>query len=131
MWSSRSVFEADVCPVGDDLLGELYRASEQGLPELVSSVPPEVRAMLALFCYRRNHMHALSLAIAGTCEEHHLVQLGGRVGAALFAQSRQKGGAPSTTSTRRPITLSTAPLATFAALEDDADGETPDTPATA
>jgi hypothetical protein len=53
MFSSRDAFENDFCPVRDELLGEMYRASEHGLPKLVESVAPEVRAMLALFCYRR------------------------------------------------------------------------------
>ena len=30
----------DVCPVGDELLGELYSASKLGLPVLVAAVPP-------------------------------------------------------------------------------------------
>ena len=47
MWSSRTAFENDACPVGDELLGSLYRASEHGLSELVESVSPDVRAMLA------------------------------------------------------------------------------------
>jgi hypothetical protein len=49
MFSSRDAFENDFCPVKDDLLGEMYRASEHGLPQLVASVSPDVRAMLALF----------------------------------------------------------------------------------
>ena len=56
MFSSRDAFENDFCPVRDELLGEMYRASEHGLPKLVESVSPEVRAMLALFCYRRSHL---------------------------------------------------------------------------
>src|ERR1700754_1727258 len=63
MWSSRVVFENDACPVGDELLGTLYRASEHGLAELVETVSSDVRAMLALFCYRRAHLHSMSLAI--------------------------------------------------------------------
>ena len=64
MFSSRDAFENDFCPVRDELLGEMYRASEHGLPKLVESVSPDVRAMLALFCYRRSHLHQLALAIA-------------------------------------------------------------------
>ena len=69
MFSSRDAFENDFCPVRDELLGEMYRASEHGLPKLVESVSPEVRAMLALFCYRRSHLHQLALAIAASCTE--------------------------------------------------------------
>ncbi len=52
MFPNRDAFDSDSCPVGDDLLGELYRANENGLPALVESVSSDVRAMLALFCYK-------------------------------------------------------------------------------
>ena len=64
MFSSREAFENDFCPVRDELLGEMYRANENGLPQLVASVSSDVRAMLALFCYRRSHLYALALSIA-------------------------------------------------------------------
>src|ERR1700750_1528309 len=96
MFSSRDAFENDFCPVQDDLLGEMYRANENGLPQLVESVSSEVRAMLALFCYRRSHLHALALSIASSCSERDLIQLGGRVGSTLYTLSRQ---APTTRST--------------------------------
>ena len=76
MFSSRDAFENDFCPVRDELLGEMYRASEHGLPMLVESVAPEVRAMLALFCYRRSHLHQLALAIASSCTERQLIEIG-------------------------------------------------------
>src|ERR1700674_552764 len=95
MFSSRDAYENDFCPVRDELLGEMYRASEQGLPRLVESVSSDVRAMLALFCYRRSHLHSLALAIAGSCSERDLIQLGGRVGSTLYALSRE---APATRS---------------------------------
>jgi hypothetical protein len=125
MWSSRTAFENDACPVGDELLGSLYRASEHGLSELVESVSPDVRAMLALFCYRRNHLHSMGVAIAATCTQRDLVEQGGVVGSTLFAMSRE---APSTTPSvsaygKRTITLSTKPLSTFADVEDDFDDE--------
>src|SRR5260370_35630349 len=79
----------DVCPVGDELLGELYSASKLGLPVLVAAVPPTVRAMLALFCYHRSHLHSMGLAIAASCEEDDLVRFCGRVGPKLFARWRE------------------------------------------
>src|ERR1700685_4006435 len=78
MLSSRDAYENDFCPVRDELLGEMYRASEHGLPQLVESVTPDVRAMLALFCYRRSHLYALALTIAGSCNEQDLGQIRGR-----------------------------------------------------
>ncbi len=93
MFSSREAFENDFCPVREELLGEMYRANENGLVQLVESVSSEVRAMLALFCYRRSHLHALALSIASSCSERELVNFGGRVGTTLFTLSREPAGA--------------------------------------
>jgi hypothetical protein len=125
MFSSREAFENDFCPVRDELLGEMYRANENGLPQLVESVSSDVRAMLALFCYRRSHLHQLALAIAASCSEQELIQLGGRVGSTLYALSREPAAriAPSSYGNRKPITLSTKPLSTFSPLEDELDEE--------
>jgi len=49
MQSAKQAFEKDACPVGDGLLGQLYRSSPDGLATLVSSVPADTRAMLSLF----------------------------------------------------------------------------------
>jgi hypothetical protein len=127
MFSSRDAYENDFCPVRDELLGEMYRANENGLPQLVESVSSDVRAMLALFCYRRSHLHSLALSIAVSCSERELIQLGGRVGSTLYALSRE---APTTRSVpsssygnRKPITLSTKPLSAYAPIEDEVDEE--------
>src|SRR5689334_8825036 len=117
MWSSRQAFENDRCPVSDDLLGAMYRANENGLPHLVASVPSEVRAMLALFCYRRNHMHALAISIASSCNERELIEHGGRVGSTLYALANEAPAVRSVSvsaySSRKAITLSTKPLSTL------------------
>src|ERR1700743_3953584 len=89
MFSSRDAYETDSCPFKDDLLGEMYRANKNGLPQLVDSVSSDVRAMLALFCYRRSHLYSLALSIAASCSERDLIQLGGRVGSTLYALSRE------------------------------------------
>ena len=129
MWSSRAAFENDSCPVNDDLLGAMYRASENGLSELTSSVPADVRAMLALFCYKRSHLHGLGVAIAASCSEQELVQQGGRVGSALYALSREAENEDrrgSSRSNKRGISLSTTPLTPLAALDDDLDDDLDD-----
>src|SRR6202011_340347 len=97
-------------------------ASEHGLPQLVESVSSDVRAMLALFCYRRSHLHSLAIAIAASCSERELIQAGGRGGSTLYTLSRAPAAhaAPSS-SGRKPITLSTKPLSSFAPLDDDLD----------
>ena len=126
MWSSRQAFENDFCPVQEDLLGAMYRASENGLPQLVESVSSDVRAMLALFCYRRSHLHSLAIAIAASCDERELIQLGGRVGSTLYALSHEPSAprpASSSYGNRKPITLSTKPLSTFTPVDDDLDDE--------
>jgi len=125
MFSSRDAYDGESCPVPDELLGEMYRASEQGLPRLVESVSPHARAMLALFCYRRSHLYSLALAIATSCSERDLIQFGGRVGSALYALARE---APTTRATsvsshggKKPITLSTKPLSTVTPIKDEFD----------
>lgn len=127
MLSSKDAFDNDACPVEDELLGSLYRASPQGLPELVLSVPGETRAMLALFCYRRSHMQDLALAIASSCELRDLVQWGGTLGSTIYAKAQQAVNKPAAEPNgRRKVTLSTAPLSTFAPLDDELDdGEVP------
>jgi hypothetical protein len=125
MFSSRDAYENDFCPVRDELLGEMYRASEHGLPKLVESVSSDVRAMLALFCYRRSHLNSLALSIASSCSERELVQFGGRAGAALYALSREAPSARTAASSshggKKPITLSTKPLTTLSPLDDELD----------
>jgi len=125
MFSGRDAFENDFCPIRDELLGEMYRASEHGLPELVASVSPEVRALLALFCYRRSHLYSLSLSIASSCSEHELIEIGGRVGATLYALSREPAArsAPPSSGGRKPITLSTKPLSAVTPIDDELDDE--------
>ena len=125
MISSRDAYDSDTCPVRDELLGEMYRASEHGLPILVESVSPQVRAMLALFCYRRSHLHQLALAIATSCTERELVEVGGRVGSTLYALSREPAGRSTVAASgnRKPITLSTKPLSVLAPLDDELDDE--------
>lgn len=132
MWSSREAFENDACPVREELLGQMYRANENGLPQLVDSVSGDVRAMLALFCYRRAHLQPLALAVAASCDERDLIQAGGRAGSVLYALAHEKRRpAISSYSQRKAITLSTAPLASFAPLDQESDlelgeGEGPD-----
>ena len=127
MFSSRDAFENDRCPIREELLGEMYRASEHGLRHLVESVSSDVRAMLALFCYRRSHLHSLAISIASTCTERDLINLGGRVGSTLYALSREAPATRNAPSSpyghRKPITLSTKPLTTLAPLDQELDEE--------
>ena len=80
--------EEEPCPVSDELLGALYRVSADGLNELIATVPPKARALLAVYCYRRAHLASIGLAIATTCEQHDLAGCG-NIGAVLFERSHE------------------------------------------
>jgi|HubBroStandDraft_6_1064221.scaffolds.fasta_scaffold1331863_1 hypothetical protein len=126
MLADQYMSDSDVCPVREELLGELYSASKLGLPALLASVPPTTRAMLALFCYHRSHLHSMGLAIAASCDEDDLVRLGGRVGATLYSRSQEAPQPPPLAShiaNRRKITLATGPLRNMAPLVDEPDDE--------
>jgi hypothetical protein len=115
MPSSRSELADDVCPVRDELLGELYRANDLFVPGFVSTLAPDIRALLALFCYRRSHLHSMGVAIAASCDEDDLAWAGGSVGAFLFTSSRQVPPQEvlSRRVNRRKITLATGVLRMF------------------
>jgi hypothetical protein len=81
--------DEDVCPVPDELIGRLYRSSQQDINELVSGLSNSSRGSLAAFCYGRAHLRDIGLAIAATCDLETLVVAGGRVGNFLFDQSRE------------------------------------------
>jgi hypothetical protein len=128
MISDLGAREEEICPVSDDLLGVLYRSDKHGLAELVATVAPDIRALLALFCYPRSHLHMLGLAIAATCEEDDLVRSGGRVGGVLYARSReapQLEPVPSHATERRRITLATGQLRQMIPIDDELDEASP------
>jgi hypothetical protein len=91
------ILEDELCPVPDEMLGEMYRASAHGLSELIATVSPTARVLLAVYCYRRVHLASIGLAIAATCDEEDLTHLGGNIGAVLFERAREA-------SNRRPLT---------------------------
>jgi hypothetical protein len=119
MPSIRWEIADDVCPVHDELLGELYRADNLFVPGFVTTLGPDIRASLALFCYRRSHLHSMGLAIAASCDEDDLVHAGGSVGAFLFTTSREVSpkAVRSSRVDRRQITLATGVMRMFA--DDD------------
>ena len=114
--------DSDPCPVTDDLLGELYRANKNGLPELIATVSPDVRAALAMYCYRRGHLKSIGLAIASTCDIYDLETVGGTAGAALFARSREVAPAAPVASqyvARQKITLASGSLRKSLPIDED------------
>jgi hypothetical protein len=117
MVSARSELADDICPVRDELLGELYRANDLFVPGFVYTLAPDIRALLALFCYRRSHLHSIGLAC---CDKDSLVWAGGSVGAFVFACSREASPreVQSARADRRKITLATGVLRMFADDDD-------------
>ena len=104
--------QEEACPVSDQLLGELYRASPHGLDALIATVPSATRAMLAIYCYRRAHLAAIGLTIAATCDEYDMTTFGGQFGAVLFARARETPSLPkadSHSAGRRKVTLAGPP----------------------
>jgi hypothetical protein len=100
--------QPESCPVPDHTLGRLYAAPKRDLPEILATLPELQRARLALFCHARTHLREMALAIAATCDEGDLVEVAGRLGAAIFRQSRESlEQAPEHNPRfrRRPITL--------------------------
>ena len=77
----RALLEDEPCPVPDKILGEMYRASAHGLNELIATVSPTARVLLAVYCYRRAHLASIGLAIAATCDKDDLADWGGNAGA--------------------------------------------------
>jgi hypothetical protein len=120
MPSSRCELADDICPVRDELLGELCRANDVFVPDFVCGLAPDIRASLALFCYRRSHLHSIGLAIAAGCDKDSLVGAGGSVGAFIFACSREASPreVQSARNDRRKITLATGVLRIFADDDD-------------
>ena len=80
--------QEEICPISEQLLFSLYDAAKRGLPVPVAEVPPERRSSVALFCYRRSHLENAALAVAATCDEEDLVDVGGPLGRTLFLKSR-------------------------------------------
>jgi hypothetical protein len=120
--SIHILHEEEPCPVPDETLGQIYRASAHGLNELITTVAPTARALLAIYCYRRAHLASMGLAIAATCEEEDLTSLGGNAGADLFRRSREIPQAPSPdprANGRRKITLSSGSLRQPDPIDDE------------
>jgi hypothetical protein len=81
--------------VPDELIGRLYRATESSVFDLLPELSVQDRAYLAMFCYRKSHLHRIGLAIAATCDESVLVQTWGTaIGQTLYTQSREAPPAP-------------------------------------
>ncbi len=111
--------------VPEDLIGRLYRASESTVFDLLPELSLQDRAYLAMFCYRKSHLHRIGLAIAATCDENVLVATWGTaLGQTLYAQSREAPPAPQRAPGhhRSKITLATLTGGPWVAAGDEEDG---------
>jgi hypothetical protein len=109
--------------VPEDLVGRLYRADEGAVPSLLGGLSSHERANLAMFCYRKSHLHRTGLAIAATCDLTTLIQAWGTaLGQAIFAQSRERTEKPERALAhgRSKITLARFSEFAPAALQADA-----------
>lgn len=101
------------CPVSLDLLGEVYRAEADDLPELLATIAEPTRSKLAVYLYGKSHMHQLGLTVARACEREDLVRVAGEIGSVVYGQSRLKPArAPVATEAAAParkISLAGAP----------------------
>ena len=118
--SRPSIPQEEHCPVPEHLLGQLYRASSHGLVDLVATLNPTTRAMLALYCYRRAHLRSIGLAIAVSCDQAELEYLSGHAGTVLFEKAREapREALLSHDRERQKITLSTGTLREVVQDED-------------
>ena len=102
--------QEEPCPVPDAMLGDLYRASPERLRSLAESIPPDIRARLAVYCHGRGHLAKVGLAMAAGMRSH------GDVGAAFFEQAFYTPDVIQ--ERRRKVTLSSGPLMQVAIDED-------------
>jgi hypothetical protein len=116
-----NVPQEEHCPVPEHMLGQLYRASSDVLDALIASVPSGSRAMLAMYCYRRTHLQSIGLAIATSCQESELRDLGGYAGSVLYEKARETPDHTEQThyQARQKVTLSSGILKDFLQADHD------------
>lgn len=85
----------EICPVSLELLGELYRADDERLADLLIDLSETTRAKLAVYLYGRSHTHELGLRVAAGCDGGVLRRAAGVVGNAIYEQSRLPYARPS------------------------------------
>ncbi len=118
--------------VPDELIGRLYRATESSVSDLLPDMSVQDRAYLAMFCYRKSHLHRIGLAIAATCDQSVLVRTwGSALGQTLYAQSREEPPKPRRAPGQHRLkitlaSLSGEPFRPHDADEDDTEDQTAD-----
>jgi hypothetical protein len=102
--------ERDDAAAMADALAKLLRANASAAGDIVERLSPMERARLAVFCYGRNHLNAVGLAIAAQCGLDHLIAASrsATAGRALHAQSRDVPVARPPQARRAAITLASS-----------------------
>ena len=80
----------EFCPVSDEIFGRLRQASPSDAVKFAQTLPRTQCAQLAVFCYRRRHLHELGLMIASICERSELVDAAGASGMIIFDQDYRR-----------------------------------------
>jgi hypothetical protein len=113
--------------VSDDLVGRLYRASQNSILDIASELAPRDRATLAAFCYARAHLHAIGLTIATACDLPALTHVfGSAVAHALHDQAREHAATlQPVPAARRSSKISLAKFQPSAARITDLDDDEP------
>jgi len=105
----------DTGPIPESLFKELSRASAPNAVEIAAGLPEDQRARLAVFCYRKRHLHPLGLRIASTCSLDALLRAAGTGGEVIFNQSRDpdatlaKESLPHAHTAPKPVTAKKSP----------------------
>jgi hypothetical protein len=76
------------CPVPEAVFRQVRGAEPPHALMIAGTLPQAQRARLAVFCYRKRHLHELGLMIASTCDCASLVGAAGTGGRVIFEQSR-------------------------------------------
>jgi hypothetical protein len=108
--------------VPEELVGRLYKATEGAVLDLLDRFTLPERANLAMYCYRKSHLHGIGLAIAATCDRATLEKTWGTaLGQALYDQSRGRAQQEHRSTVRSRITLAQSAGAAFTQpnLDDD------------
>lgn len=122
----------DTGPVSEEVFQELTGTSPPNAVEIAALLPEAQRAALAVFCYRKRHLHALGLMIASTCSCGELVEAAGTGGEVIFKQSRDpeatlaKENLPSSHAAPKPITLANCAQVSLEFDDEDDDDEDDD-----
>jgi hypothetical protein len=114
--------------VPEALVGRLYGATQGAVMEMLDQFSLSERANLAMYCYRKAHLHEIGLAIAATCDQTTLEKTWGTaLGKVLYAQSRERpADQPKVTSARSKITLARSAGVDFVSADVSSDEEIED-----